>query len=279
MSPMLDLQLVLQIQFTHVSDPTLTSHLQEKPFGWCAFPLFQHSAKREDPVLRYGNFKMPLHPGLFVPSFLSTANKPKEEGEKDETDADPTKPALFFRVRHGAQKPEAFSVEPEMTQHLYKNLHDEEDEEDSGDEKENKKHRKKKKKKKKNKVEESDEEESGEEEEGEEKDKEEEGEKGKEHSGEEDHKSSAAAPSPANVPHANEREEEGVDNWNHKLVLTMRRLEVLPHAHLEDQKTTLSVSVSADDKNLWSTKSAKPKPTDGGGVFYSYKKQVRRRVY
>ncbi|GMH97539.1 hypothetical protein TL16_g13360, partial [Triparma laevis f. inornata] len=113
-----------------------------------------------------------------------------------------------------------------------------------------------------------------EEEEAGEEDKEEEGVKGKEHSGEEDHKSSAAAPSPTNVPHANEREEEGVDNWDHKLVLTMRRLEVLPHAHLEDQKTTLSVSVSADDKNLWSTKSAKPKPTDGGGVFYSYKKQV-----
>ena len=58
------------------------------------------------------------------------------------TDTEPMKPALYFRVRHGAQKPEAFSVEPDMTQHLYKNLHDKDESEDE-DEKENGKQKKK----------------------------------------------------------------------------------------------------------------------------------------
>eukprot|EP00519_Triparma_laevis_P002471 CAMPEP_0182506334 /NCGR_PEP_ID=MMETSP1321-20130603/20971_1 /TAXON_ID=91990 /ORGANISM="Bolidomonas sp., Strain RCC1657" /LENGTH=1787 /DNA_ID=CAMNT_0024712049 /DNA_START=223 /DNA_END=5583 /DNA_ORIENTATION=- len=279
-SPLLELQLVLQIQFTHVADPTLTSHLNEKPFGWCAFPLFQDSTKREDPVLRYGNYKMPLHPGVFVPSFLSTANKEKAEGEKDATDTEPMKPALYFRVRHGAQKPEAFSVEPDMTQHLYKNLHDKDESEDE-DEKENGKQKKKKKKKK---VEEtSSEEEEEEEEEGEgggdnedEEDDDAHKEAHKDHGVDHDHskhsQGEAASPSPANVPLENEHD--GVEKWNHRLSVTVKRLELLPHAHLEDQKTTLSVSLEADEKSLYTTKATKPKPTDGGGVFYAYKKQV-----
>ena len=119
-SPMLGLQVILQVDYTPEADGTALHKPVIKTLGWCSMPLFKETDQSETPNLRVGNFKVFLRPGAFNSSFLRMKSKAEDATAENASDDLLLKPALHFRIRHAGKPVEPFSIEPTMTQHLYK---------------------------------------------------------------------------------------------------------------------------------------------------------------
>ena len=80
---------------------------------------------------------------------------------------------------------------------------------------------------------------------------------------------------PISQPDDVDNENEEVDSV-YSITVQIHKLDVLPHAHLEDEKPNMHISVEAIDadtsKNIYISKSSKPKMTGNDNVLYKFKK-------
>ena len=285
-SPMLGLKMIMEIQFTPTGDSMSGEQPKALTLGWFAIPVFKESASSGEPVLRSGNFKIPLHPGPFNPKDL---NNFEADLEKQQNDSDISgKPTIHFRIRHGAEKVEPLAWDPDTSQHLYKYIFEEQEEATKGTMSKNPS------------VQQLNE--------------------AAPQQQQQQQRTQSPTPSrtPSRTPSQQQQQpqQEGepqkqnpdgsvvdvtnLDNGDgddgdgkaeeaeeaeeaevgavYDIGLQIHKLDVLPHAKLGDSKPTMSVSVESvfsngdPSESVFTTKSAKPKIGATDGVFYTYKK-------
>jgi hypothetical protein len=130
-SPLNSLKMIMELQFTPTADSMSGGQPQALTLGWFAVPTFKMTTASGEPVLNSGNFKIPIHPGAFMPNFLNNFDA---DLEKQKLDPDVSgKPTIFFRIRHASEKTEALAWDPDTSQHLYKYLWEAQEDAVSGD--------------------------------------------------------------------------------------------------------------------------------------------------
>lgn len=272
-SPLVTMHLILQIDYTPEADGMANKPLT-KTLGWCSFPLFHEVEESETPKLRVGNFKVTLNPGAFNASFL----RMKNEETPDVSEEALQKPTMFLRVRHNGKPTEQFSIEPTMTQHMYK-WPQEKDEEPEEEKVETKNKKKKKPIKKRQHVDKAHDHDNDEK-------LKHSAEKGPE-GGDEDQHGGEHDAGEAEPEEEDEDNEEDVEKpVEHDFFVSFHRLEILPHAHLE-KKPNISIQVETVTEGggegeeeeetkyetVFTTKPAKGKSSEHS-LTYSLKRQA-----